>query len=116
MLKKLADKLKAVKLRKVKTGHAGEIVKVKLDKPSEVEFSSHGNDVDSKNTDTMPELDVVPNKRITFFNEAEKRLNNAREKSNNARTQGNLCTNLNTQTSNFWKWLKMAQRLMSVSW
>ena len=66
VLKKLADKLKAVKLRKVKTGHTGEAVKVKLDKPSEVEFGSHGQDVDvgSKNIDMVPELDVVP-KRIT---------------------------------------------------
>jgi len=66
VLKKLADKLKAVKLRKVKTGHTGEAVKVKLDKPSEVEFSSHGQDVDvgSKNTDMMSELDVVPDSHI----------------------------------------------------
>ena len=46
VLKKLAAKSKAVKLRKVKSGDTGEVVKVKLDKPSEVEFSSHGQDVD----------------------------------------------------------------------
>ncbi len=67
VLKKLADKLKAVKLRKVKTGHTGDTVKVKLDKPSEVEFSSHGNELgvaDSKNTDRMPELGSVLNSRF----------------------------------------------------
>ena len=59
MLKKLADKLKAVKFRKVKTGHTGEAVKVKLDKPGEVEFSSHGNDVPDKAIFFKPGEDVI---------------------------------------------------------
>ncbi len=64
VLKKLAAKLKAVKLRKVKSGDTGETVKVTLVIPREVEFSSHGQDVDVASNKIDGVVDFVRNAKI----------------------------------------------------
>ena len=56
IFRKLTAKLKAVKLRKVKTGYTGETVTVKLDKPRDVEFQEFGN------ASTIQQGAKVPNK------------------------------------------------------